>query len=101
MNRRDDKLFQRRILQFTANAHKACPHCLAPGQYLSDPIWLKSYPAVYEPKRLGDPVGEICPCCGGYRSTTIERRTNRKEWWIVRLPNWMSRLMEILDPVKG
>lgn len=93
-----DHAFQRRIVHFVANAHRACPHCQAPGQYLSDDRFLENYPEIVDRSRDGQGVGPICPCCGGDRPITVERRSDRKEWWMIRLPRWMTRVMQFLDP---
>lgn len=100
MTHHEDRTFTRRVVEFTANTHRACPSCRAPGQYVADPVWRDRYPAIYDVMRDGDPVGSICPCCGHSRSTKVKRVTRRKEWWVIRLPSWLAQIMRYLKPVK-
>src|SRR5262245_24660020 len=42
----------------------ACPHCDAPGLYKDDEHNRQHWPGIVDAKRVGHPVGDICPNCG-------------------------------------
>lgn len=94
----EEPLFTRRIVDFTARVHRACPVCQAPGQFLADPEIASVYPPIFNPARAGEGVGAICPNCGGDRPLSTETRTKRKEWWVLRVPNWLTRLLQLFSP---
>lgn len=91
---REDRFFQRRIITFTGNVHRACRHCRAPGQYIAAS---HTFPQLVDIHREGEPVGPVCPVCGGGRSANVKRVTHRREWWVFRLPRFMTRIMEFID----
>jgi hypothetical protein len=41
----------------------ACPHCGAPGVYKNDAHNRMHWPGIVDAKRVGQPVGNICPNC--------------------------------------
>lgn len=57
--------FTRRSLEGTIV--RACRSCQAPGLYSSADSIKDGWPACYDPKRNGQPVGDVCPQCGALR----------------------------------
>lgn len=87
------RLFQRHVVSFVANVHRACRKCGAPGDFRDDDATQSRWPNCYVPEKKHQPVGPVCPHCGGKRPKHKERRAARQEWWIIRLPKWLARLI--------